>query len=215
MVAMTQAEAFEASLSRGGDSCVVRSKVLGSVNVLSGVGQFILSLNPLVNPGLVGNRQAQIAGVFAMYRLKQVIVKFTAASGTSASLGFLDDSSGAEGDAPPDVSAVSELRCSGTFLNNSTLPTSFRFVPVDTRKWYYSFTGTVGDRFVSPGILYAGVSGGAASVFYEIDFEYVYKGAVDTFDDADSPGGLAQVIPSVAASVPTTTSRPLANIGRR
>jgi len=179
---MTQSEAFEANLaSSGGDSCVIRSKLLVTANLTATP---VVVLN--VTPQFLGARQASVGAVFSNYRIKQIVVKFMAPvgqSGTTANpvtLGFVDDYSG-EGDAPGNTLAIAELRCSSTCFSGVTTPQYFTYEPVDKRLWYKTYAGATGSepRLTTPASLYGGVTGSTAVVQFEIDATLVYKGAVD------------------------------------
>jgi len=179
---MTQQEAFEANLARGGDNCVVRSKLLFAVATTT-----TPSVALAITPSALGGRQATIGAVFSDFRVKQIVVKFLAPdTGSSVSftvvMGFLDDASGAEGDAPTTAAGVLELRCSGSSLASSTVPTQFTYKPTDTKKWFKTYPGSSGSdqRLVVPAELYiAQLSATSAPVAVELDIEIVYKGAVD------------------------------------
>lgn len=180
VVTMTQVEAFEARLSRGGDSCVVRSKVLGTLAATTTPGAF-LNFSPNLGgaPYAFGSRQASIAQNFADYRIKSVIVKFL--SSVTCALGILDDSSNAEGDAPATTSDVLELRCSASCLAGQTTPSVFQYTPAGELRWFKTYTGSSGSdqRFVNSGVLFAGLASGPGTISYELDVTVVYKGAVD------------------------------------
>jgi hypothetical protein len=179
---MTQSEAFEANLTTGGDACVIRSKLLfQSTTPTGGVPVILLST---LNPSNLGSRQAAAANLFSSYRIKEIVVKFlpnangTPAGNVAVAVGFLDDATSGEPDAPTTASSVAELRCSGTSLGSQTVPTIFRWSPVDKTLWYK--TQNAGEaRFVSPGSMFGGTTGGAANISIELDFTIVYKGATD------------------------------------
>jgi len=180
---MTTTQAFESSLSRGGDSCVVRSKQLLQPTVGT-TPTLILNINPA---GL-GGRQTAIGAVFSDFRVKNVLVRFIGSTTATSipetvAVGFLDDSSGAEGDAPTNANDILELRCSGVSLGATTVPTEIVYRPVNSQLWYKTFAGASGSdpRLTTPAVLYAAsAAAGAASI--EVDVTIVYKGAVDLAD---------------------------------
>jgi hypothetical protein len=176
---MTPSEAFEANLTQGGDSCVFRAKILGTATLTS-TPSVVLAISP---PNL-GARIAAAGQLFSDYRVKSLLVKFIdTASGTGSSglsaLGFLDDASGAEGDAPTSLGGVVELRCSATSLFNTTIPSNLFYKPTNPRMWYKTYAGSSGSdqRLVVPAILFGAAA--ANTVSYEMDIEVVFKGAVD------------------------------------
>jgi hypothetical protein len=172
---MTQAEAFEAKLSTGGDSCVIRSKLLLNPNTAGASVASIVEFTPIQ----LGGRQLAAAQLFTLFRVKEAIVKFSIGTPSSsfATLGVLDDAI-AEPDAPTSLGGVLELRASGSYLALSTVPTVFRWVPGDTSLWYHTSVGSTGSdpRLVIPGVLYGG-TGAAGSLVIEVDITIVYKGA--------------------------------------
>jgi hypothetical protein len=130
----------------------------------------------------LGARQANVGGIFSDFRIKQITVKCTS-GGATAAVGFLDDSSGAEGDAPTNIFDVLELRCSASLLAYGAVPpTEFFYTPVDTKRWYKTNPGASGSdpRNVIPAVLYASTAGSPSSaVTIELDITIVYKGATD------------------------------------
>jgi hypothetical protein len=198
---MTQSEAFEANLARGGDSCVVRSKILFNAAVTN-TPTAILSLNPLSS---LGARQNNIAAAFTDFRIKQVVIKFLCSTSTQfVALGFVDDATSIEGDAPTSTGGVSELRCSGSSLAGVTVPTTFVFRPADTRFWYKTYNSGSGadPRFAIPAVLYAsaGPNSTTTQLSLEVDATIVYKGAVDV------GAGVHVVIPSSPTAPPAAAT---------
>jgi len=186
---MTQVEAFEANLSRGGDSCVIRSKFLVTPPL-----PVVPSTNAITyfNPGGLGSRQVAASSLFSSFRIKEIIVKFTGITNSTVGenpiapivVGVLDDATG-ETDSPNNIQDLLELRCSASYLPGQLTSAYFRWTPVDNTIWYKTF-GPTSDRFVTPGILFAG-STQLGQAFIEIDATVVYKGAVDTLATFELP----------------------------
>jgi len=181
VISMTQSEAFEASLARGGsDSCCIRGKFVGQISSLVSSPTPLLNINPLA----FGARFASVASCFALYRIKEIIVKFVALGNVNyAALAFLDDATGTEGDQPPNFQAMLELRCSGSSFPGDTSATYFKYVPADAKKWYQVYAGASGSdpRNVNSAVLFgsAGINSSTTSIYYELDISVAYKGAVD------------------------------------
>jgi len=180
VISMTPMEAFESNLARGGDSCVVRTKSLVSAS-LTTTPSAVFQVDP--GSTLFGSRLNGFAAIFTSYRLKQMTVKFINGSPSIGviTVGLLDDGSTAEGDAPTTVGGVLELRCSASSLGGQTTPSFIIFRPVDPRLWFKTISGATGSdqRLVNCAVLYAAASS-AASPSFEIDAEFVFKGAYTT-----------------------------------
>jgi hypothetical protein len=177
---MTQSEAFEANLARGNDAFVLRGKLL--LNATVGTTPSIMVE---LFPSALGPRAAALAGVFSRYRFKEVLFKFLGSISsvpTLSTVGVLDDSLGTEGDAPVNATSVLELRSSASAFATQTMPSSFKWQPIDKTKWYYTFSGVTGSdaRLANSGTLY-GASGTASdNIQMEVDYTIVFSGAVDT-----------------------------------
>jgi len=180
---MTQSEAFEANLARGGDACVIRSKLFATMGLGTSPG-LILTIAP--QSGNLGDRHQLVSNVFSDFRVKQIVVRFLGATNTGtgssslAILGWLDDADTDEGDAPTILSDILEMRCSATNFQNQTTPTEFIYRPTDTKLWYKCSAGHSGSdpRWTYPARLFGG-SNVSSNVQVELDISIVYKGAVD------------------------------------
>jgi len=187
---MTQSEAFEAKLASGSsDACVFKSKIAASAGGITTTPVNLLT----VNPTFLGARCAAAASLFASYKIKEIIVKFLPFNATTfVALGFLDDATGSEGDAPPGYQQLSELRCSSSSFPGCTIPQYFSFKPVNTKLWYDCFPGQSGSdpRLINTAVLYAGTNAGTVAVSFEIDVTIVFKGAVDVGINVSNPNKL-------------------------
>lgn len=175
---MTQSEAFEAKLARSSDRTVVRSKFVFAATV--GTTPSILLT---ISPTALGSRQAAVGTLFTDYKIQSLVLKFAsfATAASFAVVGFLDDASGAEGDAPANTQDVSELRCSASNFTIETVPTFFQYIPVQ-KTWYKTFSGSTGSdqRLVVPSVLYGAANAANTGIQIEVDCVLAYKGAADT-----------------------------------
>jgi hypothetical protein len=179
VISMTRSEAYEANLSRGGDSCVIHSKQF----ITSTVGT-TPSAVLVLTPANFGARQLAVAGIFSDFRIKQIVVKFISSiSSISAgsALGVLDDSSTAELNPPTSIGGVLELRCSAANFTAETVTTTFVYTPTNTTLWYKTYPGSTGSdaRFFAPGVLYGAGQSAATVLTLQLDISVVYKGALD------------------------------------
>jgi len=179
------AKQFEAALALGSDATVLRGKLL-----LQFANPAIPGFVIAVNPSSFGVRSTALATIFSRYKFKYLRVKFMACNTATTVLngggvlGFYDDSSTTEGQAPTTASGVLEMRCSGSNMTGETVPTEFLWTPVDPLKWYATTAGSAGSdvRLVEPAVLYSSGLVGTTTVAFdcEIDYCIVFKGAVDT-----------------------------------
>jgi len=179
---MTPSEAFEARLARSDRSTLVGKLIIANGLTSTPTPLLILGFN---TAGL-GSRAVSMSELFARYKVNYVRVKFLGATtGTSpgiVAVGFQDDASGAEGDAPTTTAGLIELRCSATSFSNQTTPTELVFRPA-SRDWYYCQPGASGSdpRLAVTAILYASLTAAASpgTLNAEIDYSITFKGAVD------------------------------------
>jgi len=190
-VVVNPSDKFNDLLGMHSDSCNVRGKFLTSVTLASGGGgvQNLLALGP----SQLGGRTTVLASTFALYRFKSLVFRIFAGAippnggvyvpaTNIVTFGVLDDSSGAEGDAPPSYQSVAELRTSSVVPCNQA-PYVREWRQADPKAWYHTFSGSTGSdpRLVYPGVVFLGVPGqGAVVVDVEVDYSIVFKGAVDT-----------------------------------
>jgi len=178
---MTQTEAFEANLSQSTDSTVLRGKLVFS-NSATTTPSAALSLTPQ-SASNFGARAAALSAIFSRYRFKYLNVRFlptNTAGGGIVTVGVQDDINVAA-TAPVSPAGVAELRCSGTAFGLQTVPTQFKWQPVDRSKWYYTFNDGTDARLSTTGILWTSsttTSGTLADL--EVDFCIVFQGAIDT-----------------------------------
>ena len=174
VLSLSPSEAFERMLGHTNDSCVLRGKL-----VLSSGG----SLTPIevldINPINFGTRAAAAQQIFARFRVKGINVRFSATNSTgtnTCALGFKDDPSQGS---PAGMSDVLELRSSALFLAGSTIPSNILYQPVDKTKWYN--TSRNGDvREWKPSELwFASQAGAGVALTCEIDYSFVFAGALD------------------------------------
>jgi hypothetical protein len=177
---MTSTEAFEAKLSRGSDSTVLRGKLVVVANAPV-VPTAVLALNP----ASLGVRCVAAATIFSRYRFKYIRFKFL--TGTSSATGItnyacvgVQDDIGLTANTPTGAAGVLELRCSGSSFNNQTVPTQFEWTPVDKNLWYYTTNDLTDARLSTSGILYsAGLNAATSTMDMEIDYCIVFQGATD------------------------------------
>jgi hypothetical protein len=178
VISMTQAEAFERSVVRGGDATCLRGKVLVNSTGSTTPGNVLT-----IHPASLGARSLALCGIFSRYRFKYVRFKFLSSPATlgQTALGVYDDATSAEGQPPTTLSGITELRASGTSLYGQTVPTSFEWFPADRNLWYYTQPGVSGSdfRLYSSGVLYLGGTASSVAVGIEFDYCVVFKGAVD------------------------------------
>jgi hypothetical protein len=139
----------------------------------------ILSVTPLN----LGIRAAAMAVLFAEYHINFIRVKFQTPATVTTTVGFLDDASGAEGDAPTSLQGILEMRCSGINMTNETVPTEFLYTQKASSFWLKTYSGASGSdpRLSIASILYAASINGSAGNFatVELDYSITYQGAVD------------------------------------
>jgi hypothetical protein len=175
---MTQAEAFNATLSHSSDATTLRGKLFSTFSV-SGTPSLLLSLAP---PNF-GVRSAALSLIFSRYRIKYLKFKFMTSNGTAGSIGTvalgIQDDVSLTGDVPTTMAGIAELRSSATSFLNQTIPTEFEWSPVDKKLWYYT-NGGADTRLSIAGSLYGGASVAVSeSLPVEIDFCIVFEGATD------------------------------------
>jgi len=169
--------AFERSLAQSSDACVLRGKLLPFATLTSTPSTLLL-----IHPTNMGVRATNLAAVYSRFRVKALMIKFTAIGGNSGNtgsvIGILDDTT-SEGTVPTNAGGTLELRCSGVALPNQGTPSYVYYLPVDKTKWYYCNLDSNDPRFVYPGTIYATSLGGAGGVTAELDFTLVFAGAED------------------------------------
>jgi len=177
---VTMASSFERRLAKQSDVTTLRGKLLLPTSTVTSTPAALLT----GSPGNFGARASSLANIFSRFRIKTLNVKWTAVSTNAVgvvALGFYDDATSGEGQAPSDVNGILEMRCSSSFMTPTTIPQEFAYRPVDSKLWYATQSGSTGSdqRLVAPFDLYvAGVPGGSAII--EIDYVIVFKGAVDS-----------------------------------
>lgn len=179
VMSLTPSQAFERTLGRTNDSCVLRGK-----------SQTILSITPTaalilpINPNNLGNRATQLAQVFTRFRIKSMMVKITTllTTGntiTGFSVGILDDYANST-DGPSTIGQVTDLRSSTFFTNTVTEPEYLFWEPISKDYWYYCDAPTSTDpRNIYPGAVYAATNNGATTqpVAFEFEYSIVFAGA--------------------------------------
>jgi hypothetical protein len=184
VISLTRNEAFEEKLARSSDATVLRGKLLLQASSTS-----TPTVALAIIPSQLGVRATALGGIFTKYRVKSVLLKFMSAntSGTTLTgggvLGFYDDATTGEGEAPTTAAGVLEQRCSASNFSGQTTPTMLRWEPVDKRLWYATTQGVAGSdlRLVFPGLIYIAGLASTTSVGFdiELDFTLVFKGAAD------------------------------------
>jgi hypothetical protein len=176
-------ERFADQLAMHQDSTNLRGKAVFEVILGSGA----ITNAGVFNPAFFGVRCTALAAIFTRWRIKELVIKmFFESSGNApgANVGFfgiLDDSSGAEGDAPTTYEGLLACRTSG-MVGISSLPIVRVYKPVDKKKWYYTYAGATGSdpRLTSVGVLYVAQTGvNGTGVFVQVDYSLSFAGAND------------------------------------
>jgi len=133
-----------------------------------------------LHPDYMGERAADLARIYSYYKIKELVVRFSANNPVIA--GVLDDITG-EGDAPVTYTDVSELRSS--MVSHGTggqPPTELYWKPVDTDLWYkcYSAGAATAELYESGNFYLALPVASSTVVSVEMTFKIVFKGALDT-----------------------------------
>lgn len=149
----------------------------------------ILSSTAVTNIGVLnctyfGVRVLNMAAIFTMWRIKRLVFRITFTPAVAANdllvFGVLDDSSGAEGDAPTSASGILALRTSGTIAN--TVGTVVREYKPANKNWMYTYAGQTNSdpRLTTYGVLYASqLVTGSSTVYVQADYSISFKGAND------------------------------------
>lgn len=153
-----------------------------------------------LHPDYLGERAADLARIYSYYKIKELVVRFSANS--PVILGVLDDIIG-EGDAPTTYSDVSELRSS--MVSHGTggqPPTELYWKPVDSDLWYkcYSAGSLTSELYESGNLYVTQPTAVVTTVSVEMTFKIVFKGALDA-------GGLLARLKRLDA--PVVIPRPL------
>jgi hypothetical protein len=176
-------ERFADQLAMHQDSTNLRGKAV--VEVILGSGA--ITNAGVFNPAFFGVRCTALAAIFTRWRIKELVIKMffeSSANAPGANVGFfgiLDDSSGAEGDAPTTYEGLLACRTSG-MVGISSLPIVRVYKPVDKKKWYYTYAGATGSdpRLTSVGVLYVAQTGvNGTAVFVQVDYSLSFAGAND------------------------------------
>lgn len=153
-----------------------------------------------LHPDFMGERAADLARIYSYYKIKELVVRFSANFPVIA--GVLDDIIG-EGDAPTTYTDVSELRSSMVSHGTGAQPpTELYWKPVDTDLWYKCYSaGSLTNELYESGNFYLTQPQTAnATVTVEMTFKMVFKGALDA-------GGLLARLKRL--DVPVVIPRPL------
>jgi hypothetical protein len=180
VVAISRSEQFSERMARS-DRTTLKSKLLfANISLSTGVTSLLA-----IDPNNLGTRPAALAAIYSQYHINFIRIKFininNAGTFTNTTvLGFLDDASGAEGDAPTTTAGVLELRCSGISMVGEQIPTEFMYTQKASSFWLKTFSGASGSdpRLSVAAILFAG-SVGSSVLTYELDFSITFQGAVD------------------------------------
>lgn len=182
MVVVDPADRFDDMLAVHTDSCNIKGKEFFSITVSASTNIVPVTI---IAPQNFAGRPAQIAALFARWRLKYMNIRVYSGASTAnqtnaVAIGVMDDASGAEGDAPTSLNGLMALRTS-KFIPTGLGPQSREFKPLTT-EWYYTFPGSSGSepRLVVCGIIYVGASvNTTATVDVELDYSFAFKGAID------------------------------------
>lgn len=179
VVAISRSEQFAERMARS-DRTTIKGKLLFfGVSLTTGVNNLLT-----VTPNNLGIRPAALAAIFSQYHINFIRVKFIDVNSSpftnTTVLGFLDDASGSEGDAPTTTVGVLELRCSAVSMIGATIPTEFMYTQKASSFWLKTSAGASGSdpRLSVAAILFAG-SAGASALTYELDFSITFQGAID------------------------------------
>lgn len=212
-------ERFADQLAMHQDSTNLRGKVVFEVILGSGA----ITNAGVLNPAFFGVRCTALAAIFTRWRIKELVIKmlFESSSTPGANVGFfgiLDDSSGAEGDAPTTYEGLLACRTSG-MVGISSLPIVRVYKPVDKKKWYYTYAGASGSdpRLTSVGVLYvAQTATNGTAVFIQVDYSLAFAGANDIGatvtlkgTSLSSPVAAARLAPALEEYVTVHTNPPM------
>jgi hypothetical protein len=143
----------------------------------------VTNLGSITPASFFGTRPEAYAAIYTMWRIKKVVFRFTYIQNTSVApnmvcIGILDDSSGAEGDAPTSFSGVLALRTSLTVQPNETVVREYK--PAN-KNWLFTYQASGNDpRLTVAGELYvAQVSVANATLYIQADYSIAFKGATD------------------------------------
>jgi len=128
---VTMASSFERRLAKQSDVTTLRGKLLLPTSTVTSTPAALLT----GSPGNFGARASSLANIFSRFRIKTLNVKWTAVSTNAVgvvALGFYDDATSGEGQAPSDVNGILEMRCSSSFMTPTTIPQEFAYRPVDS-----------------------------------------------------------------------------------
>jgi hypothetical protein len=171
---MTPSEAFAKQMSRN-DRTTLTGKValFPTLTTTPGV---VLTVSPLN----LSSRTAALAAIFAEYHINFIRVKFIGSNSGVQTLGFLDDATTAEGDAPVNYGGVLQLRCSSSSFPNSTIPAEFTYTQKASSFWLKTYAGATGSEpRLSIAALCYGAASGTSGTAVEFDFSVTFQGAVD------------------------------------
>jgi hypothetical protein len=176
VVAISRSEQFAERMARQ-DRSTLKGKLLLIPTLASNLTNLLV-----ITPANMGIRTAAFSLLFSEYHINFIRVKY--ASGTTSNgvvLGFLDDASGSEGDAPTSASGLLEQRCSAISLGPETVPTEFLFTQKASSFWLKTYAGASGSdpRLTVAAILYAWNVGSSNVVPIELDYSITFQCAVD------------------------------------
>jgi hypothetical protein len=157
------------------DRSTLKGKLLLTPSIPTGLTNILT-----ITPANMGIRTAAFQLLFAEYHINFIRVKFLSGTNTVV-VGFLDDASGAEGDAPTTASGLLEQRCSGVSMSLETVPTEFLYTQKASSFWLKTYAGASGSdpRLTVAAILYAFNAGSTVTPQIELDYSITFQCAVD------------------------------------
>jgi hypothetical protein len=173
--------AFKAKLANSQDTYVLKDTLFLNSTTSSTAGTPTSLI--LLNPTSFGTRPNAVAALYTHFKILELRFRFTAYSlaNNTVSIGVLDDATATEGDIPTSFAGVQALRCSGIFLEGTTVPEEFVYRPIRGQQPLFTGAGASGSdaRLVNQGVLV--VAGLSASQPFSIVVDYVirFEGASD------------------------------------
>jgi len=173
--------AFKARLANSQDAYTLRDTLFINSSTSSTAGTPTSLL--LLNPTSFGVRPNAVAALYTKFKILELRFRFTGygLANNTLSIGVLDDATATEGDIPTTFAGVQALRCSGIFLEGTTVPEEFVYRPNRGQPPLFTGAGAAGSdpRLVNQGIVV--VAGLSASQGFSVVVDYIirYEGASD------------------------------------
>jgi len=174
------------------DAVNIRGKYNNNITVTAGA---LINFSVTPRTGY-SDRLVNLNSYYQKYRIKELIVKVQFPSGTSTNnqlvLGIDEDL--AIVTPPTTANAVSAFRCSTTISGPDSDPSDvLLYRPSDKKRWYYTNTDAIDDRFAIQATMFvANPTGTSVQALIEVYFNYSFcqsagNGAFDLSDPFNRP----------------------------